>query len=447
MSLKVVNAKLWLETGVFEGGLVSENGTISKIGKETSLPETETTIDAKGKLVIPGLVDLHVHFREPGHIQKEDFRTGTMAAASGGVTTVLDEPNNNPVTASAKTVRAKHELVKEKAYVDYLFNMAVYADRLEEIDAASSMVKAYAFFDELGDKPTGMEDTGVLVDALGHVKAVEGLALLNCRESDIVIHTIKQLKEAGKNTLQDYNDSFPHVAESTGAAKRILLAHSMGVRAHLREVSTAETVEVLRSLKPYMADVSAEVRPDHLFLNQENIENLGPYAQQWTPMRTKRDQVELWWAFNEGVVDVIASDHATHTVEEKRRGLNNIWNSPPGLPAIESMLPLLLSAVHEGKTTIDRVIPATSINPAKRLGLYPRKGCIGVGSDADLVVLDLGLEKRITADEMLAKSKWTPYEGWKTVGAPVTTILRGVPVYHEGEIISEPFGRFFTSIN
>jgi len=446
MSLKLVNAKLWLETGVYEGGLVTENGAVSKIGKESRLPPAENIIDAGGKLIVPGLVDLHVHFREPGYTQKEDFASGTRAAAVGGVTTVLDEPNNKPVTGSAEALQAKQELVKDHAYVDYLFNMAVYADRLSEIRSATNIgVNVFAFFDELGDKPTGMKDTGVLYDALTQVEAGDGLALLNCRESDQVIHTIRKLKNAGKNTLRDYNNSFPHVAESVGVAKRILLAHSVGVRTHMREVSTAETVDVLRSLKPYMTDITAEVRPDHLFLNQENTEKLGPYGQQWTPIRTRNDQEALWEALNEGTVNIIASDHATHMVEEKRQGLGNIWNSPPGLPAIESMLPLLLNAVHEGKTKLDKIIQATSVNPAKRLGLYPRKGCIEIGSDADLVILDLEAEKKITADEMYAKSKWTPYEGWRTVGAPLTTILRGVPVYHEGEIVSKPLGQYISS--
>jgi dihydroorotase (multifunctional complex type) len=444
LSLKIINAKLWLEDEVYEGGLVVSEGKITKIGKETSLTEVDNIIDAGGKLVIPGLIDLHVHFREPGFTQKEDFLTGTRAAAAGGVTTVLDEPNNKPVTASLETLKAKLRLIKDKAYVDYLLNMAVYADKLDEIRAAASYgVKWFAFFDELGGKPTGMEDTGVLRDALSLIRGVDGLAMLNCRESDLVIHTINQLKTRSKNTLNDYMRHFPHVAESAGGAKRVLLAQDTGVQAHLREVSTAETIAMLRNLKPYMGNISAEVRPDHLFLNQENTAELGPYAQQWTPIRTKRDQTELWKALNNGAVDIIASDHATHTREEKEPGWENIWKSPPGLPAIDSMLPLLLTAVSEGKTELARIVEVASCTPAKRLGLYPEKGSINVGSDADLVILDLKQEKIIRGDESLAKTHWTPYEGWKTIGAPVTTIVRGTPVYHEGEIVAAPgLGRF-----
>ena len=444
MSLKIVDAKLWLEDGAFEGGLVTSEGKITKIGKEHSLPEADNIIDAGGKLVIPGLIDLHVHFREPGFTQKEDFLTGTRAAAAGGVTTVLDEPNNKPVTASVETLKAKQELIKGKAYVDYLFNMAVYADRLDEIEAAASFgVKWFAFFDELGDRPTGMIDAGVLRDALNHVRSVDGLALLNCRDSELVIQTMNQLKTGSKNTLKDYMNHFPHKAESLGGAKRVQLAYDVGVKAHLREVSTAETVALLRNLKPYMSNISGEVRPDHLFLNQENTADLGPYAQQWTPIRTKNDQEALWKALNDGTIDIIASDHATHTREEKEPGWNNIWKSPPGLPAIESMLPLLLTAVNEGKIELARIVDAASCTPAKRLGLYPEKGCIKIGSDADLVIIDLKKEKIIRGDESLAQTHWTPYEGWKIIGAPVTTIVGGIPVYHEGMIVAEPgLGRF-----
>lgn len=444
MSLKIINAKLWVEDGVYEGGLTASDGKIIKIGKEPSLPESDNTIDALGMLVIPGLIDLHVHFREPGFTQKEDFLTGTRASAAGGITTVLDEPNNKPVTSSVETLKTKQELIKGKAYVDYLLNMAVYADKLDEIEAAAKYgVKWFAFFDELGDRPTGMNDTGVLFDALRKVRAVDGLALLNCRESDLVIYTMNRLKAEGKNTLKDYMSHFPHIAEAAGGEKRVLLAYDAGVKAHFREVSTAETVATLRSLKQYLGDITSEVRPDHLFLNQENTAELGPYAQQWTPIRTKQDQKALWNALNDGTIDIIASDHATHTVEEKEPGWENIWKSPPGLPAIESMLPLLLTAVREGKTELARVVEAASVNPAKRLDLYPEKGCISVGSDADLVIIDLKQEKTIRGDESLAKTHWTPYEDWKTIGAPVTTIVRGIPVYHEGEIVADPgLGRF-----
>ena len=441
--LLFTNAMILTEKGIIEGSLAVKDGQTTVVGGKSGRG-AKRTVDIGGKLIVPGLVDLHVHFREPGFTQKEDFFTGTRAAAAGGDTTVVDEPNNSPVTNSLETIEDKRRVIEGKAYVDYTLQMAVYAGGLDEISKAREAgIIAFPVFDELGDRPTGMENTGVLYEALGRIKEVDGLALLNCRESDLVIKTMDGLKESGMNTLADYMDHFPHVAESLGGAKRILLAHDIGVRAHLREVSTAETVQMIRAMKGYMGNITAEIRPDHLFLNHENTKGLGPYAQQWTPLRTKADSDALWEALNDGTVNVIASDHATHTEEEKKRGLDNIWKSPPGLPAIESMLPLLLTAVNQGRIGLERLIECTSINPAKVLGLYPRKGAIKVGSDADLVVIDLKKESVIIGENAKAKTQWTPYEGWEVKGVPVATYVRGIETYLDGGKTGEPGqGRF-----
>ncbi|MBT6604397.1 dihydroorotase family protein, partial [Candidatus Bathyarchaeota archaeon] len=283
------NASILTENGIIKGSLAVKDGKITAVG-QVSGQGAKRTVNVGGKLIAPGLVDLHVHFREPGFTQKEDFLTGTRAAAAGGVTTVVDEPNNSPVTNSHETIEGKRWIIEGKAYVDYMLQMAVYADGLDEIKKAREAgIIAFPVFDELGDRPTGMENTGVLYEALKRIKEVDGLALLNCRESDLVNKTMNGLKESGRNTLADYMDHFPHVAESLGGAKRILLAHDAGVRAHFREVSTTETVQMIKLMKGYMGKITAEVRPDHLFLNYDNTKNLGPYAQQWTPLRTKAD--------------------------------------------------------------------------------------------------------------------------------------------------------------
>ncbi|MCW4051330.1 MAG: dihydroorotase family protein [Candidatus Bathyarchaeota archaeon] len=442
--LSIINGTVFTETGLLKANISVKNGKITQIGEKSTTIGSERVIDASGKLVIPGLVDLHVHFREPGFTQKEDFLTGTRAAAAGGVTTVVDEPNNKPVTNSLETLRKKKKLVEGKAYVDYTFSVALYADTLDQVkELRMDGINAFAVFDELGDKPTGMNDTRVLLDALEKVKAADGVALLNCRESDLVVGTMGRLKASSKTTLEDYNDHFPHVAESIGAAKRILLADWVGVKTHMREVSTLETVEVLKQLSPYMGGVTAEVRPDHLFLNRENAADLGPFAQQWTPLRRRKDSEALWGALNDGTVNVIASDHATHTKAEKERGLEDIWASPPGLPAIESMLPLLLTRVNEGVLELSRLVEAASVNPAKVIGQYPRKGCISVGSDADLVIVDLNAEKVIRGKDSKAKTHWTPFEGWKVKGLPVATFVRGIETFVDGEIVGKPGqGRF-----
>jgi len=444
--INIVDARIMLETGIYEGCLSICEGKIAKIGKEPSLPRAERVVDAEGKLVLPGLVDLHVHFREPGFTHKEDFYTGSCAAVAGGVTTVVDEPNNSPVTSTPDALRDKMRLAQRKALVDYTFSVALYADTLEQIPVFREMgVNCFAVFDMLGDAPTGMDDTGVLLDALSRVKEAEGLALLNCRESDLVVHVTDRIRGSGSGTLDDYNAHFPHVAESVGAAKRVLLSHAVGVKAHMREVSTLETVKALRRLRRYMGGVTAEARPDHLLLNHENTRGLGPYAQQWTPVRRKTDNEALLGALRDSVIKVIASDHATHTEDEKERGRDNIWDSPPGLPAVETMLPLLLTKVNEGVLELSTLIDAASANPAKVIGQYPRKGCIRVGSDADLVLVDMKAERVIRGEGLHGKTKWTPFEGWRVKGVPVATYVRGVEAYVDGEAVAAPGHGVFLS--
>ncbi len=434
MSVTVVNARVFAGGALREGAVVAEDGVITEIGRNTS-PVGEV-IDARGNIVLPGLVDLHVHFREPGATQKEDFYTGGCAAVAGGVTTVLDEPNNTPVIDTPAALRLKLDTIRGRALVDYGVTVALNDHNLDALpDFVRLGTTAFAEFDELGDRPTGLTDAGVLLDAMRAVKAVGGLLLMNCREAEIVDHETARTRREGRNDFGDYNASFPRVAESVAAAKRLLMAESVGVRAHLREVSAIETLRVLAALK---GAVTVEARPDHLFLNEDDSAQLGPLAQQWTPIRGRNDNAALLKALSTGLVDVVASDHAPHTLDEKQPGYGNIWDSPPGIPAVETMLPLLLTEVNRGRLTLARLVEASSTTPARILGAHPRKGEIAVGSDADLVIVDPDEEWTIRGEDLHGKTRWTPYEGRKVKGRVLSTIVRGTPTYDHGDVIGKP---------
>jgi dihydroorotase (multifunctional complex type) len=429
----IVNARIFTEGNLREGSIVAEEGRITEIGR--SVTHVGEVIDARGNIVLPGLVDLHVHFREPGAMHKEDFYTGSRAAVAGGVTTVLDEPNNTPVIDTPAALRKKLGIIRGKTLVDYGVTVALNDHNLDCIPEFESLgATAYAEFDELGDKPTGLTDAGALLDAMRAVKEVDALLLMNCREADIVDHEVARLRRMGKNSLQDYNSSFPRVAESVAAAKRILMAESLGIRVHFREVSTLETLRVLRALK---GGVTAEARPDHLFLCEEEDAALGPLAQQWTPIRRREDTQRLMKALSTGLVDTVASDHAPHTLAEKEPGYANIWDSPPGIPAIETMLPLLLTEVNRGTLGLARLVEASSTIPAKILGIHPKKGEIAVGSDSDLVIINPDEEWTIRGEELHGKTRWTPYEGRRVKGKVLMTLLRGAPTYDHGEVKGE----------
>jgi dihydroorotase len=432
----IINARAFIDGALTECGIAIADGQIAHIGKELSLHPGTSFIDAHGTIILPGLVDLHVHFRDPGATHKEDFFTGSCAAIAGGVTSVLDEPNNIPVTDTPDALRSKLEIIKRKSLVDYSCSVALNAWNLNKLKEFRDL-GAYCFaeFDELGDKPTGLTDAGILLEAMKRVKEEGGMVLLNCREAKIVDKAISEIRAAGKNSFNDYNDSFPNVAEAIASADRLLMAEDIGVKAHLREISTHETLRVIRCLKK--SNISTEGRPDHLFLNKVDHAALGPLAEQWTPIRRPEDSHEMLEALNSGLIDVIASDHAPHTLEEKSLGYKNIWNSPPGIPAVETMLPLLLTEVNKGTLSLTRLVEATAINPAKILGIYPKKGCLQLGSDADLVLVDIKKERTIRGENLHGKTKWTPYEGWKTRGEPVLTFIRGILMYDE-VIIGKP---------
>jgi allantoinase len=441
--LVVKNARICTENGIVFGGMAIKNGKIIAIGGDNELASGKKELDINKKLIIPGLVDLHVHFREPGGTQKEDFFTGTKAAAAGGVTTVFDEPNNIPITNSLEALEAKLALVKNKAVVDYAFNVSLNSNNLHQILLFRKFgIKSFAVFDEIVDTPTGLTHCGILRDALEQVKQVDGIAFFNCRESEIIDRETARLKRVGKNTLKDYNQSYPAIAEVLSAAKQLLIADEIGVKCHFREVSTLECVNIFKQLK-VKTDTCIEARPDHLFLTQENSEHLGPLAQQWTPIRSEKQSKALWQAIDEKIINVIASDHATHTFEEKMAGNENIWEAPPGIPAIESMLPLLLNRINEGKLSVEQMVELTALNPAKFIGLYPKKGVLKIGSDADFVVVDLEREALIKGKDYQSKAKWTPFEDWKIKGVPIMTFLRGEKIYEEGRVCASPgYGQY-----
>jgi dihydroorotase (multifunctional complex type) len=235
--------------------------------------------------------------------------------------------------------------------------------------------------------------------------------------------------------------------EAEAISRIILFAREVGNRVHIAHMSTREGVDLVKKAKLAGQAVTAEVCPHHLLLNKNDYQKFGPKVVLNPPLRSKSDNEALWRALADGTVDTLATDHAAVSMKEKEVGLRNIWDTPPGIPGLETSASLLLSeGVNKKRITLERFVSFTSENPAKIFGIYPRKGALSVGSDADITVIDLKKEHTIKADQLKCVGDFTPFENWKLRGKPVLTIVRGKVVAREGEIIAKPgYGRFIHS--
>ncbi|MBI2426405.1 MAG: dihydroorotase [Candidatus Kerfeldbacteria bacterium] len=393
-----------------ETSVALEDGVIRQIGGAAAGEK----IDCKGGTLLPGVIDSHVHFREPGNREKEDFESGGRAAAKGGVTTVLDMPNTNPPTTSVDALEAKRKLAK-KSVVNVGLYLGATADNLAELQKSCGAV---------GIKITMGSTTGGLL--LHDIAALERVF----RETDLplVLHAENEARlQTREKQFADRQDVNVHSeirdAETATLAVRtaIDLAEKTQHPAHLTHISTAEEVELIRTAKRKGIPVTCDVTPHHLFLTTDDYERLGTLARVNPPLREIADQEALWSGLRDGTIDCIATDHAPHLLSEKQKPYRE---APSGIPGVETSLPLMLNAVSGKSLALDSLIELMSTRPAEifRLG---RKGKIEEGWDADLVLVDLEKIQEVRREDLVTKCGWSPFEGMRLTGWPVMTIIGG----------------------
>lgn len=405
-------------------------------------------LDAGHHPVIPGLIDTHVHFRDPGYTHKEDFESGTRAAAAGGVTSVFDMPNVVPPTTSAETLRAHLENAGRKAVVDFGHNAsAAVPENVGELAAAGAtafkvwMMPGAGGSGHPGASGTSVTDRAVLYRIFEEV-AGTGLPLyVHPHDHELYGLFAARARQRWGTDFRSYaraiRDGDSAVLNS-GVAASLEMQRSVGTRLHVLHVSSREAVRMVRAAKELGRDVTAEANPYAMFVTDEwaNIERLGPYALNvWTP---EQDAEATWTAVVDGTVDVIASDHGPHTREEKEVGWTDMFSAPAGTPFVEHYLRLLLTAVNAGRLTLERVVELCCTDPARLTGLAGRKGSLTVGADADLVVLDMDHEEELRAEDSHYRCGWMSTEGMRTVGRPEVTVLRGRVIMRDGKVDVEP---------
>ena len=441
MQLLIVNATCVNADGSFEADIAVDGGVIRALGRGLSFP-AERVIDAQGKLVLPGTIDVHCHMPWPFGtvISGDDFASGTLAAACGGVTTVLDFVIPELGQSLTEALETKLAVSQGQAHVDYGFHIVVREANEANLDQVRHLVErgfpsfkvfmAYAGFC-LGDK-----ELLALLDRAAKSGAVVGVHAEG--EALAQFHTQRLLNQ-GHRAIRYYPDSRPRICEVDAIGRIIAYARHLGVRLHIHHVSSREGVELIGKVRAEGMALSAETCPHYLVFTEEAYHQEGPQATYFVcspPIRASEDREALWEGLAKGALTMVATDHCPYTVAQKTANPADFTVVPGGVAGVEMRLPILYTeGVGKGRFSLNRLVALAATNPARAFGLYPRKGVIAVGSDADLVILDPTRRSTLRAEALHMNTDHILYEGMPVEGFPLTTILRGRVLVEEGVFV------------
>lgn len=422
MSQRVLirNAEVVLPSGIEQVNVLLEGQKILGIDPPQSA-EADEVVDATGLHLLPGVIDDQVHFREPGLEHKEDLHTGSLACAKGGVTTFLEMPNTNPTTTTLEALENKLERAAQKSVVNYGFYVGATGNNVEVLRQATRTPGIKIFI--------GSSTGDLLVDeqeALERIFAETTLPICAHCEDETTVRANRERVDGGKS-IHDHSKIRDHAAALIATKRAIDLSTRHKHQFHVLHVSTGDEVDFLKDRPEW---VTAEACPHHLFFNIDDYDRLGSKIQMNPSIKTAADNNRIWEGLQEGIIEVIATDHAPHTLEEKAQPYPQ---SPSGLPAIENSLALMLDAVNCGVCSLEQVVSWMSAAPA-RVWHIANKGSIQEGFDADLVLVDLKKQATIRDEEQLTKTKWSPWAGETLTGWPVRTWVMGQTVFQDGKV-------------
>lgn len=446
IELRIAGGDVVTPAGRHRADVLVDGGKIAGVGPGVELSDVGRTVDATGKVVLPGMVDPHVHTREPGFTHKEDITTATQAAAAGGVTTVFGMPNLNPATSSADTLDEVLELYAAKSVVDYNHNPAA-LDPEQVEPMAERGIRAFKVFMVVDTKRsyphpagTGLNDHGGLLRMMDRIAPTGLPYMIHPHDQALMDYIEGEIIGSGENTPQGYAKAYAAregVIWDTAVDTLIRLGEAADCHVHLMHMQTPRSIESVRRAKARGLKVTCEVNHWTLFLaTWEDVETLGPYAlSYWIPDDARE---AVWEGLLDGTIDMLSSDHAPHTREEKEIGWTEMWKAHTGTPGIQYQLPLLLQAVEDGKLSLERAVELTASRPADVFGLKASKGAIVPGLDADLAIVDTERPWTITNDGVLSRCGWTPYDGRECGVSVDRTFLRGAEIYADGSVSGVP---------
>jgi allantoinase len=434
--------------GTFRADLAIEDGRIAAIVDPGATGPADEVIDATGLVVMPGAIDMHAHFEDPGHTEREDFTTGTMSAAAGGFTTVIEHPLTYPPVTTAELYRQKREMARRKVVVDFGLWGALTAPSLLEIAGQwEEGAGGFKAFMPISDPSYPNVTDAEFLDGMRRVKELGGLVLVHAESDSLLQDGLARMQAAGRRDPLAHHEARPAFVEEEAVHRALFLAAHAGVRIQIVHVSSPVSADLVRREKAAGRPATMEICPHHLLLDLDDLVRLGPYGMCAPALRERALVERLWDAVLDGTADCLVSDHCAYTLEEKEPGWDNIFTAPLGCQVIQETVPLVLDeAYHRRGMPLDAFVRFSSTTPARIAGLYPRKGSLMPGADADLAFYDLDSEWVVDArSQQFSKNPWSPFDGRRVRAGVVRTMVRGETVYVGGEILAEPGSGVFLS--
>ena len=445
--LLIKNAVVVSSTTCNPSDILVIDGKIEALLSPNSDYEADEIIDAQGRYVMPGCVDGHTHMMDPGFTEREEFTTGTMAAAVGGITTVIDHHRSVPAVYSVEPHLEKVKYLKDKSCVDFGLMGGISPTNVTELEAMwnAGIVSFKTFTCNLhGVKAM---HSSYLMGAFREVARFDGTVLIHSEDDGICQYNEDRLKAEGRTDYLSQWDWRSKLAERVAVQTVIEVAKETGCRVILAHISQPELLELIHQAYKDGYRIYAESCPHYFHLTVEDLKEKGPWVKFTPPMNTAEKVEELWRLFDLGYVTTIGSDHCPYPKSQKEPGEKNMWDAPNGIPGVETSLKVMLNGVNNGKTSINRVVECMCEKPAKIYGLFPQKGHIAVGVDADMVILNMEKEETISNDNIVSKCGWSPFDGKTLKGAPGTVIVRGKVVARDGKFVGKAgYGRFISRI-
>jgi dihydroorotase len=438
VDLVIRGAKVVSPDQIIDASVAISGEHIVAVGHDDTMPPARQEMRADGLYLLPGAIDSHVHFRDPGYPNKETWKTGSAAAACGGVTTVFEMPNTNPPTGTIEALNIKLKAA-QSSYVDFGIHGLLgddTIDRLEELlDGGVTSFKAFVG-NTFGNLPAPTD--GALLEGFEKLAPLGIRTVVHAENSSIMARRQKRMVEAGRIDSLAHLAGRPAVCEVEAISRVLILAEWAGARVHIAHHSAADSLYVLRDAKRRGVDVTVETCPQYMLLSTDDMLKLGGIMRVNPPIREKRHNQPLWDALLDGTIDMIATDHAPHTIEENTR--ESIWNCDCGFPGVETQMPLMLTEINRERATLMDYVKWSSVAPAKAWGLYGTKGVIAPGAHADIAIVDMNRAGVLSQGKLQSISKISPWNGRAVKGYPLHTLLRGRFVMRDGKLVTEATG-------